>query len=78
MPASIPENAIMPNDYYNASFSTDDTFWKVDTQTGEKERIVSLDKITEKLDADTLFLNGDESFLFFVNKKDDKLYRIEL
>ena len=78
LPASIPENAIMPNDYYNASFSTDDTFWKVDTQTGEKERIVSLDKITEKLDADTLFLNGDESFLFFVNKKDDKLYRIEL
>ena len=78
LPASIPENAIMPNDYYNASFSTDDTFWKVDTQTGEKERIVSLDKITEKLDATTLFLNGDESFLFFVNKKDDKLYRIEL
>lgn len=78
LPGSIPESAILPNDYYVGKFNTTDTFWKVNTQTGEKERIVALDKIQGSFDASTLFLNYDESILFFVNKSDGKLYRADL
>ncbi|MEK7598134.1 MAG: hypothetical protein AAB487_00150 [Patescibacteria group bacterium] len=78
LPGSIPESAILPNDYYAGKFNTTDTFWKVNTQTGEKERIVALDKIQGSFDASTLFLNYDESILFFVNKSDGKLYRADL
>lgn len=78
LPGSIPDNSVMPNDYTAKKFTTADTFWKVDTATGEKNRLVELNKIPGKLDAINLFLNSDESLLFFTNRVDGKLYRINL
>lgn len=78
LPGSIPDNSVMPNDYMAEKFTTADTFWKVNTRTGEKTRLVELDKIPGRLDAANLFLNTDENKLFFVNKLDGKLYRIDL
>lgn len=78
LPSNIPDNSILPNDYNSHRFFTADTFWKINTQTGEKERIVNLDKIPQEYDSQNLFLNPDESSLFFVNRVDGKLYRIQL
>ncbi|MCX6763628.1 MAG: hypothetical protein NTZ97_02750 [Candidatus Moranbacteria bacterium] len=78
LPASIPAGMILPNDYLSGKFKTTDTFWKADVKTGEKERIVDPVKIESQFDAANLFLNTDESQLFFVNKVDSKLYRIGL
>lgn len=78
LPGSIPDNSVMPNDYMEKKFTTADTFWKVDTATGEKNRLIELNKIPGKLDAMDLFLNADESLLFFTNRVDGKLYRIDL
>lgn len=78
LPGSIPDNSVMPNDYMSGKFTTADTFWKVNTKTGEKTRLVELDKIPGRLDAASLFLNTDENKLFFVNKIDGKLYKIDL
>lgn len=78
LPGGIPDTAVMPNDYWNRKFSTTDTFWKIDATTGEKNRIIEIDKIGSKLDAINFFLNSDESFLFFINQIDGKLYRISL
>ncbi|MFA5961410.1 MAG: hypothetical protein WC848_01865 [Parcubacteria group bacterium] len=78
MPGKIPANIIMPNDYDQEKFHTADTFWKIDTVTGEKNRIIDLEKINGEYDATKLFLNADESILFFVNRTDGKLYRITL
>ncbi|HAT75124.1 MAG TPA: hypothetical protein DCS28_03745, partial [Candidatus Moranbacteria bacterium] len=78
LPGEIPAGAIMPNDYNQEKFRTADTFWKINTTTGEKARVIELEKITAKYDATNLFLNNDESILFFVNKTDGKLYRITL
>jgi hypothetical protein len=68
----------MPNDYDQEKFHTADTFWKIDTLTGEKSRIVDLNKIISSYDATDLFFNTDESILFFTNRLDGKLYRIML
>lgn len=78
LPASIPENAILPDDYFSQKFNTTDTFWKVNVLTGEKKRLVDLEKISTKIDSVDLFLNSDESSLFFINRTDGKLYRISL
>ncbi|MCX6761688.1 MAG: hypothetical protein NTY33_02485 [Candidatus Moranbacteria bacterium] len=78
MPGEVPASAILPNDYDQEKFHTADTFWKIDTTTGEKNRIIDLNKITNKYDATDLFLNADESILFFTNRTDGKLYRITL
>lgn len=78
LPGSIPENAILPNDYYSQKFFTADTFWKVNVLTGEKTRLIDLNKISAQVDAKNLFLSPDEGLLFFVNRVDGKLYRISL
>jgi hypothetical protein len=78
LPGGIPEKSILPNDYKNGKFKTADTFWKVDIETGKKERLLETDEITGTYDTKNIFLNEDESLLFFVNKIDDKLYKISL
>ena len=77
-PTGIPDNAIMPNDYMDSKFTTTDTFWKVDTVTGKKDRLMDTDKISGQYDAVGLFFNADESKLFFTNKIDGKIYKINL
>lgn len=78
LPGGIPDNSILPNDYINQKILTVDTFWKIDTETGKKTRLVELADIKNKFDAQNLLLSADESVLFFVNRYDKKIYRINL
>jgi len=78
LPSSFPSSLILPNDYQEKKFATRDSFWRVNIPTGEKTRLLGLDKITDDFDATGLFLNADESMLFFSNRTDGKLYRIDL
>ncbi len=78
LPGDLPQNVVMPNDYQKKMFQTKDTFWKVNIKTGEKERIINLEEINQEFDAQDLFLNQDESQLFFVNRRDGLLYRLSL
>ena len=79
LPGNIPNNSILPNDYKNGKFTTIDTFWKIDTVTGEKKRLLETKDMPDStFDVSQIFLNTDESLLFFVNKIDQKLYKITL
>jgi len=78
VPADIAPNAILPNDYASRQFNTTDTFWKIDIASGKTTRLVELKNMTSQLDAINLFLSADGSYLFFVNRIDSKLYRINL
>lgn len=78
LPGSLSQTAVMPDDFYGQSFSSSDTFWKIDTGTGKSERIVALEDMSESFDAVNLLVSPDESELFFVNRKDSKLYSIQL
>lgn len=78
LPGSIPDGTVLPNDYISGKLNTTDTFWKLDTATKESSRLIELDKIKDKYDATNLFLNSDESILFFTNRVDGKLYRIDI
>jgi hypothetical protein len=75
---SVPDGAVMPDDYDSKKFTSSDTFWKVDIETGQKDRIVETSEIKEDYDASQLMLTPAEDALLFVNRKDGKLYRISL
>jgi Tol biopolymer transport system component len=78
LPGSLPDNAVIPNDYFSKTLLTQDTFWKVNIETAEKSRIVETKDITKGYDASSLMINDDETMLVFVNRSDDRLYRIKL
>lgn len=78
LPTSIPQSAIMPDDYMNGNVQTTDTFWTINTQTGESKRSVELKSIASSFDASQLFLSPNEDVLYFVNKKDGLLYKTRL
>lgn len=78
LPGDIPIGSVMPNDYQDKKFTTKDTFWKIDTSTGSKQRIVELSDIKDNYDVSEPFLTPAEDALFFTNMIDGKLYRIAL
>jgi hypothetical protein len=78
LPGEIPNNSVLPNDYDKKMFYTADTFWKVNIETGEKQRLVETADIKNNYDTTEMFLDPSESLLFFVNKIDEKLYKITL
>ncbi len=78
LPLSLPANAVLPNDYFEKPIHTKDSFWKMDTETGRSERIISLEDTAGEHDSIDLFLDQKEEFLFFTDRNDGKLYRIRL
>lgn len=78
LPGGIPDGAILPEDYLQKKFMTSDTFWKVDIETGEKTRIVEPQANEESFDAQELVLTSSEDALLFINRVDNKVYRINL
>lgn len=78
LPGGVPDGSIMPNDYQEKKFMTEDTFWKINIETGRKERVVETSDIIEKYDSSNLFLSATQDALYFINRIDGKLYRIGL
>jgi hypothetical protein len=78
LPGGLPENTLLPDDYFSKPLSTKDTFWKVDVTTGKKSRLIELKAGTRSFDSSELFLSEEEEFLFFIDRTDKRLYRIEL
>lgn len=78
LPGGLPVNALLPDDYFSQPLSTKDTFWKVDVTTGKKSRLIDLKASTRSFDSSDLFLSEEEDYLFFIDRTDKRLYRIEL
>ncbi|HLM83826.1 MAG TPA: hypothetical protein VK254_01280 [Candidatus Bathyarchaeia archaeon] len=78
MPGNIPDSAILPNDWQEGKIRTADTFWKIESATGKKTRLIEAVKINGSFDALSPFLSQDEKTLFFTNKADGKLYKLGL
>jgi hypothetical protein len=78
LPGGIPKESVLPDDYYRKPIYTSDTFWKVDTETGQKTRLLELEEGTSGIDSEGLFLSSKEDYLFFTDRKTKKLYRLEI
>ena len=73
VPKSWPEFAILPDDYYKNTFSTNDDIWKINTETGEKTLIFEYIG-----DISNLAVSNDESRIFFISKENQYLYKLNL
>lgn len=77
LPVEIPQSSVMPDDYQSGKINTKDTFWKVNIETGKKDRLIEPEDINADYDASNLILANDEGSLYFVNRKDGLLYRLK-
>lgn len=66
-----------PDSWYQGLSSFDDFFVKINTQTLEKNTLAN-SKNEIPVDAVSLFLNKEESELFFTNKKDSTLWSLSI
>jgi len=78
LPLSIPENAILPNDYFSRPIYSEDSFWKMDVTTGKNDRIVDPKEIGAGFDSIDPFLDRNENYLYFTDRISGKLYRVQL
>lgn len=78
LPGGLPENSRLPNDYFEKNLHSKDTFWKMDTNTGKKTRLVTLKDAAQIFDSSNLFLSPEEDALFFTDRVTNKIYRISL
>lgn len=78
LPGNLPGESVLPNDYYQTPLYSEDIFWKIDIETGQKSRVLELEEGAAGLDSSDLFLSNKEDYLFFTDRKSKRLYRIEL
>lgn len=65
---------LMPDDYYKRKIkSSGDEIVRINLDTGQTQKIIG-----GVFDAANLFLSPDESYLFFINKIDGRLYRLTI
>ena len=65
---------VMPDDYYKGRLRPGtETIVKINTETGEQKEIIKI-----PTDAAAMFLSADETYLFFINKIDGRLYRLTI
>lgn len=78
IPQRLSENAVWPDDYYKGLVTTEDTFWKINLDTGQKTQIFGSGINARAYDAADPFLSPQEDYLFFTNKKDGLLYSLKI
>lgn len=79
---SVPKyvgGALYPDSWYKGETSFSDEIWKVDLTTGNTTKIVDPASVGGgEIDGIKLGLDNDENYLFFINKKDSYLWKLNL
>ncbi len=68
---------ILPNDWSSGKYNSTDTFWEIDVESGKKRRLLESAEMVA-VDAVNLFLDENEKYLFFTDKKTKSVYSITL
>jgi hypothetical protein len=69
----------MPDGWYQGTVSTNDSFWRIDTRTGETELLGDpYLEIGRYFDATNLTVSFDRSVLYFINKSDGMLWGMRI
>lgn len=78
VPRSVPK-ATYPDAWYMGEVQFNDDIWRIDTSTRQYRLLEALEENSrEKIDAISLKLSTDESYLFFINKVDASLWSLKL
>ena len=74
---NLEENSILPDDYFKNLIKFKDSIYKIDLETGEKQKIALSSELGNP-DAYNLFLSPDKDKLYFTDKNTGILYLINL
>lgn len=75
---ALPQNNY-PDAWYQGKVTTNDSVWKINTETGDTEEILSPQiEALEEFDITNLSLDAQENVLLFTNKKDLTLWAYSL
>jgi len=77
IPERISENAVWPDDYYKGMIATNDSFYKINIETGQKNLLLAVDA-EKSYDASEIFLSPEEDYLIFINRRDGLLYSLKI
>lgn len=79
VPKSIT-NTVYPDSWYQGEISFSDEIWKIDVKNGNATIIIdpSSSEGGEEVDAIKLSVDETENYLFFINKKDSYLWKLNL
>jgi len=80
---SVPkyiDSVLYPDSWYRGTVSFSDEIWKIDLNTGNASKIIDPISVKggEEIDGIKLSLDSGENHLFFVNKKDSYLWKLDL
>ncbi len=78
MMGGFPSYAILPDEWEEGKYNSEDLFWKIDTESGKMERIIEKEEIPQVVDAVNLFLDKSEQYLFFIDRISGGLFRIAI
>jgi len=79
IPKNISTLATLPDDYYKGLIVFADDFWRINLDIGEKIQVYATeDEEAASYNAKRLLLSPLEDYLLFINKRDDRLYSLEL
>jgi Tol biopolymer transport system component len=77
VPQQLSESATWPDDYNLKRIGLKDDFYLIET-TGQKEIKIAQSDDGQSFDASELVLSPQEDYLFFINRWDELIYRIDL
>ncbi|HEY4486290.1 MAG TPA: hypothetical protein VJB70_00965 [Candidatus Paceibacterota bacterium] len=78
VPDSFPR-AAYPDSWYQGIFSSTDSLWKINAVSGATEIIAIPTQVAQKeMDVENPFLDKNEEYLLFTNKKDSSLWSLKL
>ncbi|MEO8637928.1 MAG: hypothetical protein ABI430_03445 [Candidatus Taylorbacteria bacterium] len=79
VPSVLPL-ALYPDSWYQGLVSFSDEIWRINTETGENKLIAKPKDLSggDEVDATKLFLDPDENYLFFTNKKNSSFWSLKL
>lgn len=76
----VPDNYsnyfVQPDDYYEGKFISRDSFYKINTNTKEQEKIVDASQFSKDYDVYSPFVSDDGKNMYFIRKHDSKLYEL--
>lgn len=76
----VPENYsnffIQPDDYYKGKFISNDSFYKINTDTGEQVKLADASQFSQDYDVYSPLVSEDQKSMYFTRKHDGKFYAL--
>lgn len=76
----VPENYsnffIQPDDYYKGKFISSDSFYKINTNTGEQIKLADASQFSQDYDVYKPMVSDDQKSMYFTRKHDGKFYTL--